>query len=163
MFVNATEAPSKGKFEPHPKGLANGVCVEVITHNKEGVPYSKTIDGKVKNKIILVFQTEKTTEKDDGTTVNCAYWDWHNIPESIANENSSLHKRLKGWEVPIEDFDTKEAFEDAVIGRPCLLMFSHNTSEGTTYANIEACTPIEEGAEAFVARDYKAFNPSAPF
>ncbi len=165
MFLNATESAAKADFEIHPKGVANGVCVEVVTHNKKtGEPFTNTTaDGEIKQRVILVFQTNKTTENADGEKVNCVFWDWHNVPQSIANENSSLHKRLKGWEVDIEDFATKEAFEDAVIGRPCLLMFSHNTSEGTTYANIEACTPIEEGAEAFVARDYKAFNPSAPF
>ena len=35
MFLNATESAAKADFEIHPKGVANGVCVEVVTHNKK--------------------------------------------------------------------------------------------------------------------------------
>ena len=166
MFLNATESAAKADFEIHPKGVANGVCVEVVTHNKKtGEPFTnKTADGEIKQRVILVFQTNKTTENADGEKVNCVFWDWHNVPQSIANENSSLHKRLKEGEVPIQDFNTKEEFEAAVVGRPATMMFSHNTSEktGKTYSNLTACAPIEEGTEAFVAKDYKAYN-EVPF
>jgi len=161
MFLNATESAAKADFEIHPKGVANGVCVEVVTHNKKtGEPFTKEVNGEMKQRIILVFQTNKTTTNADGEAVHCVFWDWHNVPQSLANENSSLHKRLKGWEVPIENYDTKEKFEEAVVGRPATLMFSHNTSEktGKTYSNLDACAPIEAGTEAFVAKDYKTYN-----
>jgi hypothetical protein len=167
MFLNATESAAKADFEIHPKGVANGVCVEVVTHNKKtGEPFTKQADdGQIKQRIILVFQTNKTTENADGEKVNCVFWDWHNVPQSIANENSTLHKRLKEWEVPIQDFNTKEDFESAVVGRPATLMFSHNTSETNkkTYSNLTGIAPIEEGTEAFVAKDYKAYNQEVPY
>jgi hypothetical protein len=165
MFLNATESAAKADFEIHPKGVANGVCVEVVTHNKKtGEPFTNKTDDGIKQRVILVFQTNKTTENADGEKVNCVYWDWHNVPQSIANENSSLHKRLKEWEVPIQDFNTKEEFEAAVVGRPATMMFSHNKSEknSKTYSNLTACAPLEEGTEAFVAKDYKAYN-EVPF
>jgi len=162
MFLNATESAAKADFEIHPKGVANGVCVEVVTHNKKtGEPFTNTTaEGEIKQRVILIFQTNKTTENADGEKVNCVFWDWHNVPKSIANENSSLHKRLKEWEVEIKDFNTKEDFEAAVVGRPATLMFSHNTSEktGKTYSNLTGIAPIEEGTEAFVAKDYKTYN-----
>jgi hypothetical protein len=165
MFLSATEAPAKGGFEPHPKGLANGVCVEVITHNKKtGDPFTRMVEGDTKNRIILVFQTDKTATKEDGSEVNCVYWDWHNVPQSIANESASLHKRLKGWEVDTtKDFSTKEDFEAAVVGRAATLMFTHNESNGKTYANLDVCTPLEDASKAFVAKDYQTYNEVAPF
>lgn len=167
MFLNATESSVKTDFEIHPKGVANGVCVEVVTHNKKtGEPFTKqTADGETKNRIILVFQTDKTATKEDGSKVNCVYWDWHNVPQSISNENGSLHKRLRDWEVEIKDFKTKEDFEAAVVGRPATLVFTHNVSEknGKTYSNMTSCTPIDEGTTAFVAKDYQIYNEGAPF
>lgn len=159
MFLNATETSAKAEFKPHPKGMAKGVCVEVVTHNKKtGEAFTKEVNGEMKQRIILVFQTDKTTENADGEKVRCVYWDWHNVPQSIANESGSLHKRLKGWEVEIKDFNTKEDFEKAVVGRSATLMFTHNEANGKTYSNLDACAPFEEGEAPFVAEDYKPYN-----
>ena len=165
MFLSAIES-AKTEFEPHPKGVANGVCVEVVTRNKKtGEPFTiVTKEGDVKNRIILVFQTDKTTTKENGDVVNCAYWDWHNAPQSIANENGRLHQRRKDWEVAIKDYPTQEAFEKAVVGRPATLVFTHNAADnGKTYSNLTSCTPVDEGAKAFEAVDYQTYNEGAPF
>ncbi len=159
MFLSSEESSSSA-FEIHPKGICRAVCVEVVTHNKKtNEPFTKIVDGEVKNRLILIFQTERKTVNEDGQEVHMVYWDWHNIPKSIANENSSLHKRLKEWGVPIQDFGTKADFERAVVGRPATLVFSHAHSDktGKDYANISSCIEAEEGEPTFVATDYKRY------
>tara|TARA_R100001463_G_C3526536_1_gene221262 strand:+ start:764 stop:1252 length:489 start_codon:yes stop_codon:yes gene_type:complete len=157
-FLNATESEKKTDFEIHPKGEAQSVCVEVITHKKDGTPWTKEKNGDTKNRIILVFQTEKTREDGEGNKVNMVHWDWHNVPQSIANENSTLHKRLKEWGVEIKDYNSKEEFEAAVVGRPATLFFKHNTADLKTYSNIVSCEVPDKDVEPFVARDYNAYN-----
>lgn len=160
MFLSNED--SDKEFEVHPKGICKGVCVEVVTHNKKTrEPFTKVVDGKARERVILIFQTEKTRANDDGSVENLVYWDWHNIPQSIKNDSSSLHKRLKEWEVPFEDgFDSIDDFRKAVVGRPATLVFSHNTSDktGKLYANIGSCIAAEEGEPVFRETNYKHYN-----
>lgn len=163
MFLSATEAPAgeKRDFQPHPKGPCKGVCVEVVTTNKKtGEPFSKVSqEGETKNQMILVFQTDKQTETEDGPQYN-VHWEWFNIPQSITNENGKLHKFLKDWEVEIKDYPTQEAFAEEVVGRPAHLVFTHVESKktGKTYGNLTSCTPVENPADAFQAEDYRPYN-----
>lgn len=165
MFLSNESKASK-EFEPHPKGAARGVCVEVITHNKKtGEPWSKSGDHGTKYQLILAFKTEKQVEVEEGVKEYCVHWEWFNIPESIANENSKLHKFFRDWEVPIKAFKTKEEFEEEVVGRPALCVFTHNNVEGKVYSNLTSCTAIGEDdlENAWVAKDYKPYTESAPF
>ncbi|MEL0098868.1 MAG: hypothetical protein VW907_04880 [Opitutae bacterium] len=169
MFLTAedTLSASKREFTPHPKGVCKGVCVEVVTINKKtGQPFSKTTkEGEVKNQMILVFQTDKTVEVEDGKTENCVHWEWFNIPQTIANENGKLHQFFKNWEVPIKSYETQDAFEAEVVGKPAHLVFTHNKSaDGTkTYSNLTSCTAVDNPAEAFVATDYRPYAEKAGF
>lgn len=161
MFLTQESTENK-EFEPHPKGIAKGVCVQVITINKKtGQPFTKlTQEGEVKNRLILVFQTEKTQVNDKGEEFHCVYWDWHNIPKTLSYEAGSLHKRLKEWGVPIRDFETEEDFANAVVNRPATLVFTHNVSEktGKLYSNIASCIPLEEGEPSFIETRYERYG-----
>ena len=161
MFLSS-ESAQAAEFEIHPKGIVKAQCVEVITTNKKtGEPFAKTVEGVTKNRLILVFQSEKTTtDPNTGEPIHMVFWDWHNIPQSLANENGALHKRLSEWEVPIKDYETQSAFENEVVGRPATLVFSHTVSDktGKTYANISSCIAAEEGEPTFQAVNYKKYN-----
>ncbi len=160
MFLAATDTTVKKDFEPHAKGPCKGVCTEVITKNKKtGEPFSKTsLEGDTKHQMILVFQTDKTIETEEGNE-HCVHWEWFNIPKSLDNENSKLHKFLNNWEVPIQDYETEDAFAEAVVGKPAHLVFTHNKSDnGKTYSNLTSCTAVDDPADAWVAKDYKAYN-----
>ena len=138
MFLSATEAPAgeKKEFAPHPKGPCKGVCVEVVTTNKKtGEPFSKVSqEGETKNQMILVFQTDKQTETEDGPQYN-VHWEWFNIPQSITNENGKLHKFLKDWEVEIKDYPTQEAFAEEVMSNPTKLRPPRVPAEGNSRYN----------------------------
>jgi len=159
MFLTA-ETTTKKDFEIHAKGPCKGVCTEVITQNKKtNKPFSnENGEGEVKNQMILVFQTDKTVETEEGNE-HCVHWEWFNIPRSLDNENSKLHKFLNNWEVAIQDYETQEAFAEAVVGKPAHLVFTHNKGDnGKTYSNLTSCTAVDEPADAWVAKDYKAYN-----
>jgi len=164
MFISNETKASKD-FQPHPKGPARGVCVEVVTTNKKtGEPFTKTgMDGSVKYQVIFVFQTDKKVETEEGVFEPCVHWEWVNIPQSIQNENSKLHKLFVNWEVPIKEYPTKEALEDEVIGRPAYLVFTHNKSEkdGRIYSNLTSCTAVDDPKDAYAAVDYKPYNQEA--
>ncbi len=138
MFIS-NEVAEKREYQNHPQGGAEAVCVDAFTREI-------TKDGETKDKLVLVFETDKLMEaNDDGVQKNFCVWDWANIPQSILNENSSLHKRLKMWGVGFDGgFDTLEDFEKAVLNRPATLTIIHNAGEsGTVYDNIAACLPVE--------------------
>ena len=160
MFLTATDTSPKKDFEPHAKGPCKGVCVEVVTVNKKtGEPFAKvTQEGDTKNQMILVFQTNKTVDTDEGVQ-HCTHWEWFNIPQTLANDNSKLHKFLNNWEVEIKDYETEEAFAEAVVGKPAHLVFTHNQGgNGKTYSNLTSCTAVDDPADAWVAKDYNAYN-----
>ena len=164
MFLAATEE-SKSDFDPHPKGVCKGVCVEVVTKNKQGIPYQSKNDdgGEKKFKMALVFQTEKTFEVEEGELRQCAHWEWFNIPKCILNENGKLHKFLNTWEVEVKGYETPEKFADAVVGRPAHLVFMHNKgNDGKLYSNLTSCTSVDDAEDAYVAKDYKLHN-QVPF
>ncbi len=75
----------------------------------------------------------------------------------------SRRRNPSGRRQPSKDFATKEDFEAAVVGRAATLMFTHNESNGKTYANLDVCTPLEDASKAFVAKDYQTYNEVAPF
>lgn len=164
MFLAATEE-RKSDYDPHPKGPCKGVCVEVVTKNKEGVPYTSKNDdgGEKKYKMALVFQTEKTFEGEEGESRQCTHWEWFNIPKCILNENGKLHKFLQTWEVAIQSYDTQEAFAEAVVGKPAYLVFTHNKGDnGKVYSNLTSCTAVDDPEDAYTAKDYKLHN-QVPF
>ena len=169
MFLTAedTATAPKKDFTPHPKGPCKGVCVEVVTINKKtGLPFSKTTkEGETKQQIILVFQTDKMVEVEEGKQEHCVHWEWFNIPQTIANENGKLHKFFRDWEVPIKNYPTQDSFEEEVVGKPAYLVFTHNKStDGTKiYSNLTSCTAVEDPAEAFVATDYRPYNDKVAF
>lgn len=164
MFLSNAEQQKKD-FQPHPKGPCKGVCVEVITHNKKtGEPYTKVNQqGEMKQQLILAFQTEKKVEVEEGVFEHCVHWEWFNVPQTLQNENSKMHKFLNNWEVPIKEYPTQEAFENEVLGRPAYLVFTHSKSEDgkRVFSNLTSCTAVEDPKDAFVAVDYKPYNQLA--
>lgn len=164
MFLSNEEQKGTG-FQPHPKGPSKGVCVEVITVNKKtGQPFTKVSKkGEAKQQLILVFQTEKKVEVEEGVFEHCVHWEWFNVPQTLQNENSKIHKFLNNWEVPIKEYPTQSAFENEVLGRPAYLVFTHNKSDDGTkvYSNLTSCSAVEDPKDAFVATDYKPYSQSA--
>lgn len=160
MFLSAAEqVQEKKEYQLHPKGIFRAVCVDVVTHKRDGTPY-QSMDG-TKNQLALVFQTDRTMEPEEegGEERHFTKWEYFNIPESIKNEKAKLNEFLTAWEVPIKDYQTMEDFEEAVIGRPANLVITHKPGkEGKTYVNIDSCTAVEDASQAFVAQGYTRFH-----
>lgn len=138
MFLS-NEVAEKREFQKHPQGGTEAVCVDVFTREV-------TKDGEAKQKLVLVFETDKQMEANaEGVQKNFCIWDWSNIPQSILNENGNLHKRLKQWGVEFDSgFEKLEDFETAVMNRPASLTIVHNSGDdGTVYDNIAACLPVD--------------------
>lgn len=157
MIIEVKKAASAG-YRQHPEGVFKAKLVEVVTHNKKtGKPMALTEDdGTVKPRICLIFQTEATYEDEGGVTVHETIWDWHNIPESLANESSNLHKRLVGLGVKIEE--GKDVNTDDWLGLNAKLTIDYNPQKDKS--KIILAKKLDD-ADAFPGADYEPYNEVA--
>lgn len=121
-------------FEPCPEYTGRAICVDVTPLKKQPSQYGERDVFKV------VFEVDQPRE--DGSRF-CA---WSRNFTPTLNEKATFRKFLRGWfgrdlsEAELEDFDT-----ETLIGKSAQLVVVHEHKDGSTYANIAACTPFKSG------------------
>lgn len=125
-------------FTPCPEYTGRAVCVDVTP------PEIKNTDFGPKEKFRLVFEIDEMNTASQKPSRHCV---WSTGFTTSLNEKSSFRKFLKTWfgrdltAQELEEFDT-----ETLIGKPAFVVVTHSQGDdGTTYANIMACTPHKQG------------------
>jgi hypothetical protein len=138
-------------FEPCPEYTGRGVCVDVTPLKKQPSQYGERDVFKV------VFEVDMPRE--DGSRF-CA---WSRNFTPTLNEKAAFRKFLRGWfgrdlaEAELEDFDT-----ETLIGKTAQLVVVHEHKDGSTYANIAACTPFKSGEPLVACGKYVRLKDRPP-
>ena len=136
----------KQVFPPHPEGLHQAVCVDLVDLGLEPNPFG----GDELPKLRLYFQTEEINpETDKRFTVGKKY-------TVSLHEKANLRKDLETWrsrrftDDELADFDLEN-----LIGVNCQIQITHNVKDdGTVYGNITAIVPLGKGMVPMRAVDY---------
>lgn len=141
MALYASEPKGDGNFNPAPEGNHQGVCVDVVNLGL----MEETWEGKtsIKHKCRLIWEINEVDEETGRRfTVAKKY-------TVSLHKNAALRRDLKNWRG--KDFTAAELERfnvESVLGANCLLNIVHNTgSNGQTYANVDAVTPLPKGME----------------
>lgn len=138
-------------FEPCPEYTGRAVCVDVTPLKKQPSQYGERDVFKV------VFEVD--VPREDGSRF-CA---WSRNFTPTLNEKAAFRKFLHGWfgrdlsEAELEDFDT-----ETLIGKPAQLVVVHEHKDGTTFANIVACTPLKSGEPLVACGKYVRVKDRQP-
>jgi hypothetical protein len=138
-------------FEPCPEYTGRAVCVDVTPLKKQPSQYGERDVFKV------VFEIDMPRE--DGSRF-CA---WSRNFTPTLNEKAAFRKFLRGWfgrdltETELEDFDT-----ETLIGKTAQVVVVHEHKDGTTYANIAACTPFKSGEPLSACGKYVRLKDRPP-
>lgn len=130
--------PNKGtgqEFLPCPEGDHPTVCVDIIekgmvTSNYDG-------EERTQAKVMFVFECHPVDSNE-------TFLVFQTYTQSL-HEKSTLRRHIKGWrgrDLSPDEEATGYDY-DVLLGKPCLLTIEHNTSGGTTYANISLVRPLK--------------------
>lgn len=130
-----------GDFAPVPVGTHVGVCSRFIDLGTQ----QGTFQGKatVSHKVMITWEIAAERMSDGRPfTISKRYtWSMH--------EKASLRKDLEAWRGKAftdDDFEGPNAFNTRkLLGQPCMLTVTHETSDGKTYANIAGVGKIMKG------------------
>lgn len=65
------------------------------------------------------------------------------------HKKATLRQRLEGWRGrAFSEAEAEEFNLESVLGKPAMLTVQHNSSDGKTYANIVAISPLPKGMSA---------------
>jgi len=112
--------------EPHPEGITQAVCVDVLDLGMKATKFGE------KHKVAFRFETPARDSK--GEPIFVRSW-----PYSVSlNEKANLRKDLEKWRgrpftpAELDGFDL-----ESVIGAAAVLNIIHNTGDdGTVYSNV---------------------------
>ena len=127
--------PNAPKFVPHPDYTGPAVAVDVTPPKKVETRFG------VREIFKVVFET--TCLRDDGSP----FLVWSPGFTASLHEKASFRKFMRGWlgrdltPAELEEFDT-----ESLIGRTAQLVIAQSDHNGSTYANIVACTPLRTGS-----------------
>jgi hypothetical protein len=146
---------SGGDFQPHPEGMHQMVCIDVIDKGLMDTQFGR------KHKIAIRWQSEEVGQKGHRLTVQKLY-------TLSLHEKSALHAALKSWRG--RDFTTDELHEfdvETMIGVNALVNVIHApNADGTkTWANVASIAPLMKGMKPIkAAADYvrQASRPTEP-
>lgn len=139
-------AKAGAAFKPAPEGQHAAVCVDVVDLGDLRVEYAGK--EKVQHKINVVWQIDE--DRDDGKP--------HQVAKRYTlslHEKAGLRKDLESWrgrsftEEELRGFDVEK-----LIGVPALLNVIHNSSKGSTYANVATLMKLPKSMQAPAQRDY---------
>lgn len=145
MAIIATAGES-ATFTPAPNGVHQGVCVDVIDKGIVEVTYA----GKTKkqHKVSLAWQLNET--RDDGKR----FLVYKRYTLSL-NEKATLRKDLESWRGRPFTRDEEMGFDvESVLGANALLNVQQKESNGKTYANVIAVTPLVKGMAKIAPAEY---------
>lgn len=143
----ATDTPKRAPKEPIPAGMQIArayAAVDLGTHHDDKF-------DKDRREIIVVFEVPKhriTIERDGEEPKD--------LPRAISqrytlslNEKANLRKHLESWRGRSFTADELKGFDlRNILGKPCLLNITHNSTDRGTFANISSITPLMDGMEA---------------
>lgn len=117
---------SQFSTEPHPEGITQAVCVDVVDMGMQPSKYGE------KHKCYFRFETPARDSK--GAPIYVRSW-----PYSVSlNEKANLRRDLEKWRGRAFTAQELAGFDlESVIGAPVLLNITHNAADdGTVYSNI---------------------------
>ncbi len=127
-------------FEPHDDGTFIGALVDITPLEKRETQFG------TKEEFRLVFETNAPTREveRDGEKIDQPQCVWSRSFTPTLSDRAALRKFLRQWfgrdltKEELEEFDMEE-----LMGKTANLVIIHEESEGKTYANIAAITPIK--------------------
>lgn len=143
----ATDTPKRAPKEPIPAGMQVArayAAVDLGTHHDDKF-------DKDRREIIVIFEVPKhriTIERDGEEPKD--------LPRAISqrytlslNEKANLRKHLESWRGRGFTADELKGFDlRNILGKPCLLNITHNSTDRGTFANISSITPLMDGMDA---------------
>lgn len=131
-------------FKKLPPGTYPAVCDMVVMLGRQETTYG------VKQQVYLRWEVpaERVEYEKDGVK--------HNRPMAIGatltaslNEKATLGQWIQNWRgVPFTKEELKGFDLFRLLGAPCLISVTHNTSGGKTYANVASVARLVKGMEA---------------
>lgn len=142
MPIYAREPESK--FAPCPEGLHQAVCVDVVDLGTMTTAWGE------KPKVRIVWQV------DDVDPATGRRYDVREMYTLSLSEKATLRKHLEAWRgrkfapAELRGFDLEH-----LIGANCQIQVIHNiTTEGRTFANVQAIVPANPKAPKLAPLDY---------
>lgn len=129
-----------GAFTPHPVGLHQMVCCDVIDKGVEDTPYGP------KKKVVIVWESVETNDKGQRMTVRQKY-------TASLNEKAKLRHDLESWRGRAFTTDELRLFDlENLIGANAMVNVVHRPdSKGKTWANVASLAPKMKQLPAFTA------------
>jgi hypothetical protein len=144
-----------GDFTPHPEGMHQMVCVDVIDHG-----IVKTTAYGDKHKITIRWQSDETGPKGHRLTCQKRY-------TLSLHEKSALRADLQSWRGKPFTVEEARGFDvEKLLGVNALVNIVHKTApDGKVWANVASVGPIMKGMTPIApAADYvrQAERPTEP-
>lgn len=119
-----------GKFTPHPTGLHQMVCCDVIDKGMEDTPYGP------KRKVVVVWESVETNDKGHRMTVRQKY-------TASLNEKAKLRHDLEAWRGRAFTADELSNFDlENLIGANAMVNVVHRPdAKGNVWANVASLAP----------------------
>lgn len=138
-------------FIPAPEGLHFAVCVDVV--DLGGVKTSWKGQESIKDMLRIVWQTEDKIPSGEKAgqpyMINRRY-------TSSSHKKATLRIHCESWRGKAFTDEEFAAFDlEKLIGACCQIQITHNTSDGTTYANIQAIVPAPRGKQPLRVNGYQ--------
>lgn len=133
-----------GNFTPHPTGLHQMVCCDVIDNGVCETAYGP------KHKITIRWQSQETNEKGYRLTVQGRY-------TASLNDKARLRHDLESWRGKAFTADELRKFDvENLIGANAMVNVTHRQgTDGKTWANVASLAPLMKGmAKLTVSPDY---------
>lgn len=123
-----------GKFTPHPTGLHQMVCCDVIDKGMEDTPYGQ------KRKVVIVWESVETNDKGNRMTVRQKY-------TASLNEKAKLRHDLEAWRGRAFTADELSNFdlENLIAANAMVNVVHRPDSKGNTWANVASLSPLMRG------------------
>jgi len=127
-----------GDFELAPEGNHLARCYQVVDLGIQTVTFNN--EQKEAHKVLFGWELPATLMEDGKPFFISARY------TVSLHEKSNLRGQLQSWRGRSFTEDELAGFDlYTVLGVPCMLNVVHNNSNGRTYANISAITPIPQG------------------
>jgi len=132
-----------GNFTPHPTGLFQMVCCDVIDNGVKETQWGP------KQKITIRWQSQETSEKGHRLTVQQQY-------TRSLNEKAKLRHDLESWRGRKFTGPELRAFDlEVLLGVNAMVNVIHNDgSDGKVWANVASLAPLMKGLPKIEVADY---------
>lgn len=138
-----TACDTRRNYRPAPEGLHNAVCVDVIDL---GVRESRYGPGP---KVEMRWQVEGV-DADSGRRFLV-----QELYTLSLNERAKLRQHLESWRGKALSKEELAGFDlEKLIGVGCQLQVIHRTTNGATFANVQAVTPLTAGMPSLTPLGY---------